>query len=426
MRIVVVGGGLAGLTTAWLLEHDHETILLEAQAELGGHVRSATTLHHGVECAVDLGAQDFSAALFPRHARLIQLMGLAAEVVEVPTTVTIQVPDMPVPLLVTPDGTRSGILGAAGEALALLTRAAVDWDTEGVSWERSYADLVEPIPVSDGLKRTVLYAPVAALYGCSVDDARQVSGRAATAVLARSAAPAVGGSVGWQNLVGGLARLVRAIAVDLLATTIRTGSEITRMESGDRRWTLSTAGGQVYQADQVVLAVPPPRCLRLIRQFPHADRLSSALAGFRYLPSTTGLHLDPAYLPARADQWSTSNLTVYREHADSTAWYGPITGARVFRSQLTHRPRLPERLVATADFEQLYPDAVAVRGRRVLADHQGRDGIWFAGHHLADIDSQETAVNSAIDIAARLAPASHRLRMLTEEVGLDQQRGRQA
>ncbi|MEU1752831.1 FAD-dependent oxidoreductase [Micromonospora matsumotoense] len=426
MQIVVVGGGLAGLTTAWLLEHDHETILLEAQAELGGHVRSATTLHHGVECAVDLGAQDFSTAMFPRHARLIQLMGLAAEVVQVPTSVTIQVPDLPVPLLVTPDDTRGGILGAAGDALALLTRAAVGWDAEGVSWERSYADLVEPLPVADELKRTVLYAPIAALYGCGIEEARQVSGRAATAVLARGAAPVAGEPVRWQNLVGGLARLIRAIAVNLLATTIRTGSEITRMESGDRRWTLTVGSGQVYQADQVVLAVPPPRCLRLTRQLPRTDRLNSALAGFRYLPSTTGLHLDPAYLPARADLWSTSNLTVYREYADSTAWYGPITGAQVFRSQLTHRPRLPERLVATADFEQLCPDAAAVRGRRVLADHQGRDGLWFAGHHLADIDSQETAVNSAIDIATRLAPDSHRLRMLNEEVGHDQRQGRQA
>lgn len=426
MQIVVVGGGLAGLTTAWLLEHDHETTLLEAQVEPGGHVRSATTIHRGVECAVDLGAQDFSTGMFPRHARLIQLMGLAAEVVDVPTSVTIQVPDMPAPLLVTPDDTRSGILGAAGEALALLTRAAVVWDAEGVSWERAYADLVEPLPVIDGLKRNVLYAPVAALYGCSIEAARQLSGRAATAVLARGAAPPADGSSGWQNLVGGLERLVRAIAANLVATTIRTAAEVTRMEFGDRRWTLTVGSGQVYRADQVVLAIPPPRCLRLTRQLAQTDRLNGALAGFRYLRSTTGLHLDPAYLPARTDQWSTSNLTVYREYADSTAWYGPITGAQVFRSQLTHRPRLPERLVATADFEQLYLDAAAVRGRRVLADHQGRDGLWFAGHHLADIDSQETAVNTAIDIAARLAPHSDRLRKLSEEIFHHPRQGRQA
>jgi protoporphyrinogen oxidase len=40
MRILVVGAGLSGLTVASQLCHDHEVIVLEKEAEVGGLTRS--------------------------------------------------------------------------------------------------------------------------------------------------------------------------------------------------------------------------------------------------------------------------------------------------------------------------------------------------------------------------------------------------
>ena len=57
--LIVIGGGFAGVRTAWALEHQHpgaRVLLLEAAAELGGRARSVAV---GDRCALDLGAHYF-------------------------------------------------------------------------------------------------------------------------------------------------------------------------------------------------------------------------------------------------------------------------------------------------------------------------------------------------------------------------------
>ena len=41
--------------------------------------------------------------------------------------------------------------------------------------------------------------------------------------------------------------------------------------------------------------------------------------------------------------------------------------------------------------------------RRAVLTHQGRDGLWFAGGWTTWFDSQEAALDSATDVAARLS-----------------------
>src|SRR5262245_37504549 len=39
-RIAILGGGAAGLVTAWLLQPHHDVVLYEAAPHLGGHART--------------------------------------------------------------------------------------------------------------------------------------------------------------------------------------------------------------------------------------------------------------------------------------------------------------------------------------------------------------------------------------------------
>jgi glycine/D-amino acid oxidase-like deaminating enzyme len=55
MRIGIVGGGISGLPTAYLLSEDHEITLFEANTYLGGHANTVDVAMAGVTWPVDTG-----------------------------------------------------------------------------------------------------------------------------------------------------------------------------------------------------------------------------------------------------------------------------------------------------------------------------------------------------------------------------------
>ena len=61
MKIGIVGGGAAGLTSAWLLGDQHEVTLFEADDRLGGHAHTIEIETDGQRLEVDAGFQFFGA-----------------------------------------------------------------------------------------------------------------------------------------------------------------------------------------------------------------------------------------------------------------------------------------------------------------------------------------------------------------------------
>jgi hypothetical protein len=57
-------------------------------------------------------------------------------------------------------------------------------------------------------------------------------------------------------------------------------------------------------------------------------------------------------------------------------------------------------------------DADFVRAHSALAQWQGRYGLHFAGSYCHDVDGQDTALMSAVNVARDLAPESARLKQL--------------
>ena len=55
MRIAVIGTGIAGMVTAYLLSDDHELVVYEAEDYVGGHTNTIDVSFNGKSYAVDTG-----------------------------------------------------------------------------------------------------------------------------------------------------------------------------------------------------------------------------------------------------------------------------------------------------------------------------------------------------------------------------------
>lgn len=54
-RIAVIGSGISGLASAWLLAREHEVVLYEAGSYFGGHSNTVDVTLDGITAPVDTG-----------------------------------------------------------------------------------------------------------------------------------------------------------------------------------------------------------------------------------------------------------------------------------------------------------------------------------------------------------------------------------
>ena len=76
MRIAIIGSGIAGMTSAYLLSEDHEVVVYEANDYIGGHTNTVDVSLNGQQYAVDTGFIVFNEKTYPNFINLMNRLGV--------------------------------------------------------------------------------------------------------------------------------------------------------------------------------------------------------------------------------------------------------------------------------------------------------------------------------------------------------------
>jgi oxygen-dependent protoporphyrinogen oxidase len=278
--VVVVGGGISGLTAAYRLTQKGIPFrLLEASPRLGGVIR--TELRDGFLLE---GGPDALLAQKPQGIALCQEIGLGPRLV--PTN-----PD-PRTVFVLHRGRLHPL--PEGMMLAVPTRVLPVLRSRLFSWRgkvRMGLDLVCPARKGTGdesiaafLRRRFgqevvdrLGEPLMA--GIHAGDPERLSMRAAFPRFADLEArhgslirglwsttpPAKAGSSAFYSLAGGLGELVETLESRLTPGAVYKDKEVTSLERPDGSSYRLDVGGQALRARAVIVALPPSRAASLVR-----------------------------------------------------------------------------------------------------------------------------------------------------------------
>lgn len=409
MKIAVVGSGIAGLGTAWLLSRQHEVVLFEDQDRLGGHTHTHRVEQAGREYAVDTGFIVFNRVNYPLLSRLFEELGVASQ----PTTMGFSVQDARQGLeynatslnamfcqrrnLLSPRFYRmiAEILRFYRESPALLTDPG-DGPSLG---EYLAAGGYSSLFIDDHI------LPMAsALWSSPSRQILDFPARYLVQFMANHRMLQVEGRPEWRVVSGGSSRYIEAMQ-SRWSVAVRLSSPVLSVKRSAEQVQVHSRDGE-ESFDQVVLACHADQALALLADAGAEER--AVLGAIAYQDNDTVLHTDTRLLPRRRKAWAAWNAHVPREPgASCTVSYcmnllQSLDSPEPFIVTLNRSQDIdPVKVLARMKYRHpVYTHAsVAAQSRRARINGQRR--TWFAGAAWG-FGFHEDGLRSGVEVARAL------------------------
>lgn len=311
MKVAVVGSGISGLASAWLLSREHDVVLFEAQSRLGGHTHTHRVSQAGRDYSIDSGFIVFNPENYPLLCRLFSEL----EVESQPSQMTFAVHNERSGLeynagsidglfcqrrnLLSPRflGMVRGILRFYREAPALL---------EGAGPGPALGDYLHEHGYSQGFIDDHIVPMTSALWSSPADQVLAFPARYLVQFMANHHMLQTDDRPQWRVVSGGSSRYIDALLARW-SVEVRLDSPVLGVSRNSDAVSIESNRG-LENFDRVVLACHSDEALSLLRD--PSDAEHSVLGAIRYQRNETVLHTDAAILPKQRKAWAAWNAFV--------------------------------------------------------------------------------------------------------------------
>ncbi len=414
-KIAIVGTGISGLGSAFLLHPDHDVTVYEKAARIGGHSRTVTVDYDGTAIPVDTGFIVFNRPNYPNLCGLFAHLGVATHASDMTFAASIR------------DGwlewgarDLNAVLGQRRNLLrpkfGLLVRDVMKFNADAQAVVDRHPDLtleglIAKLGLGDWFRRYYLLPMSGAIWSCPPCEMMNFPARTLVRFFANHHLLSYSGQPQWRTVTGGSQEYVKRLTRDF-SHRIRTSCgavSVTRPTSGKDSGKVqirdSQGGSETY--DQVVMASHGDETLALLKDADADER--AALSCFRYQKNTAILHRDTSVMPRRRRCWASwvysSDGEFLHPRITVTYWMNRLQGideSRPLFVSLNPKREIPQELIFdAAQFDHPVFDAAAIAAQPKIAALQGRRGTWFAGAHLGH-GFHEDGLASAVAVARAL------------------------
>jgi predicted NAD/FAD-binding protein len=414
MKIAIIGSGIAGLTTAWLLDQNHEVTLFEKNEVLGGHALTVNFDINGRSIFANPAAGYITPNIYPFFLKLLRI--LEVELLPVSASVTVYSTSRGYSTLLTPRMSLKRLAKLAHPRIfwrllevqrVLFTAKKFDLEDD---WTTTLEEFMNQQRVSQYVRNEIIYPWVSAVCEVTIEEVKKFSARAALRYP-------VGAQFGTQNfelweIDGGIAAYIQPLLATLRATQVKAGSGIQAIQKHGDGYILTDSSNTRHAFDHVVFASQAPDAKRILNTLAGTDELQGVLSEFKFTPARIAVHGDTSYMPPKRVDWSTYNSMYDGKNCEATIWCPEDGEHEYFKSWVIFTKQTPKNLYSVHEFNHPMLTPSHYHAQAKLKQLNGRDNLWFVGSYTQDIDSHESGVLSAMEIAQKLDPESENLKSL--------------
>ena len=412
-KIAVIGGGVAGIVAAYLLQNDHQVTLFEQHDYLGGHTHTVT-IEEGPDAGtgVDTGFIVFNEATYPLFIAFLDQLGVASRATEMSFGFHCR---------------ETGFTYAGNNLNGVFSQRAnlvsprfwrflleigrfcrqAEADLAGDADLGTLADYLARHRFQPFMADHYLAPMAAAIWSTPAGRVTAFPARSFLRFFKNHGLLDLRHRPRWRTVSGGSHSYVRAFR-DRFRGAIRLDSPVQQVRRADDGVELAFADRSAERFDAVVVAAHADQALRLLAD-PSADE-SRLLGAWRYELNTTVLHTDTSVLPPVERAWACWNFR--RERGDQgerpvyvTYSMNLLQGLTTRRHYLVtlNRPGGYDegQVLARMDYHHpLYTDA-SMATQAALPSLNGVRRTWFCGSYFG-YGFHEDAVRSAHQAVAHL------------------------
>lgn len=310
MKIAIIGSGIAGLTSAYLLNRHHEITVFEAGDWVGGHTHTVNVTVDGKSYAVDTGFIVFNDWTYPNFIRLLDQLGIGFK----PTEMSFSVTD---PLsgveyngnnLNSLFAQRSNLLspkfiGMVRDILRFNREALDDLQHNRIDAATTLGDYLKQRGYGERFTQHYIVPMGAAIWSMSLADMLDFPLQFFVRFFKNHGLLSVSNRPQWCVVEGGSSSYVAPLSAPF-QQHIRLNCPVQRVERDEAGVTLhSTAGSERF--DKVVFACHSDQALKLLTHPSQAEQ--EILGALPYADNDVVLHSDTRLLPKRPLAWASWN-----------------------------------------------------------------------------------------------------------------------
>jgi predicted NAD/FAD-binding protein len=412
LRIAVVGAGVAGISSAWLLSKSHQVTLFEKDSRIGGHTHTIL-VPDGPDAGtpVDTGFIVCNDKTYPNFHQFLREL-------QVPwrwSDMSFGFWDMTNGLMYA--GTNLNGLFAQRSNLANprflrmlleIRRFSVQalrdlrtGDADGLT----LGAYLKAHGFSGFFTQSYVLPMGAAIWSTSAKQMLHFPARTFIDFFRNHGLLSIKDRPKWQTVVGGSHEYLKAFRRKF-SGTIRSGVTIDSIHRGAEIVTLRMSDGEVHQFDRLVMAVHADQVLPLLADSTPEER--AIFGAWTYEKNRVVLHTDARVLPPNRRAWASWNyVREPRRQGDEPALsmtyhMNNLQGLRTRQQYcvtLNRREPIPDKhVIREIDYTHPRFTRRAVATQRDLPRLNGRHLTYYAGSYHG-YGFHEDAVKSAVEVA---------------------------